>query len=114
VEVEPGCGEDGVAAVAVLPLEVIAVHPVLGLDVTDDRLDCGPSFHLAFDRGSGASHLAGDPDPEAVRVVVAAIALVDVDAPNLDAGVFLQIGDGGRERMAVEGMPWSALACRTN
>jgi fumarate hydratase, class I len=24
---------------------------VLGLDVTDHRLDCGPSFHLAFDDG---------------------------------------------------------------
>jgi hypothetical protein len=43
VEVESGGGEDSITAVAVLPLEVIAAHPVLGLDVADDRLDCGPS-----------------------------------------------------------------------
>ena len=38
MEVESGGGEDSIAAIAVLPLEVIAAHPVLGLDVTDDRL----------------------------------------------------------------------------
>ena len=36
------------------------------------------------------------------RVVVAAIALVDVDAPDLDAGVPLDVGDGAVQRVAVE------------
>jgi hypothetical protein len=52
VEVESG-SEDGVDAIAVLALEVVAVHPVHGFDVVDDRLDRGPSFHLAFDGGGG-------------------------------------------------------------
>jgi hypothetical protein len=52
VEVESG-SEDGVDAIAVLALEVVAVHPVHGFDVADDRLDRGPSFHLAFDGGGG-------------------------------------------------------------
>ena len=38
VEVKSG-GEDGVDAVAVPPVEVVAINLVLGLDVTDDRLD---------------------------------------------------------------------------
>ena len=38
VEVEAGGGEDGVDAVAVLPLEVVAVHPVVGLDLPDETL----------------------------------------------------------------------------
>jgi hypothetical protein len=39
VEVEAGGGEHGVDAVAFAALEVIAVHAVLGLEVTDHRLD---------------------------------------------------------------------------
>jgi hypothetical protein len=45
---------------------------------------------------------------------VAAIALVDVDAADLDAGVSLDVGDGVFQRVTVEGRPCSALACRTN
>ena len=41
VEVEAGGGEDGVDAVAVLALEVVAVPSMVGLDVTDDRLGGG-------------------------------------------------------------------------
>jgi hypothetical protein len=40
-EVVAGGGEHGVDAVAVAALEVIAAHAVLGLDVPNDRLDCG-------------------------------------------------------------------------
>jgi len=54
----------------------------LGLDVTDDRLDCRPSFYLAFDRSSSASDLANDPDPQVAWIIVAAIAVVELDAPN--------------------------------
>ena len=61
-------------------------------------------FHLAFDDGGGSFDLAGDKDAEPVRVVVAAIAPVDVDAPNLEAHVLLDVADRGLERMAVEGI----------
>ena len=77
---------------------------MLGLEVTDDRLDRAPSFHLAFDDGGGSFDLAGDKDAKPVRVVVAAIAPVDVDAPNLEARVLLDVADRGLERMAVEGI----------
>ena len=44
VEVETGGGEDGVDAVAVLALEVVAVHAMVGLEVADHRLDGGAAF----------------------------------------------------------------------
>ena len=104
VEVEAGGGEHGVAAVAVAALEVVATHAVLGLEVTDHRLDRGAALHLAADGLGDAADLAGDPDPESVGIVVAAIALVDVDALNLDAGSLLQIGGDRAERVAVKGI----------
>jgi len=72
--------------VAVASFEVIAAHPVLGLHVANDRLDCGAATHFATDRGGDAAHLAADPDAELLRMIVAAIAFVDVDAPGLDPG----------------------------
>jgi hypothetical protein len=104
VEVEAGGGEDRVDAVAFLALEVVAVHSMVGLEVADHRLDGGAALHLAFDCGGGPPDLAADKDAEAVGVVVAAIALVDVDASDLDAGVPLDVGDGAAQRMAVEGI----------
>ena len=38
-EVVAGSGEDGVDAVALGPLEIVAAHAVLGLEMADDRLD---------------------------------------------------------------------------
>jgi len=100
-EVVAGGGEDGVAAVAVAALEIVPVHAVLGLDVADDGLDGGAALHLAADGGGDAADLAGDPDPELVRMIVAAIALVDMDAAGLDAGKPLDAGDDRSEGMAV-------------
>jgi len=60
------------------------IHAVLGLGVADDRLDGGAAFHLAADRAGHPEHLAGDPDPELPFVIIAAVALVDVDATGLD------------------------------
>ena len=57
-EVVAGSGEHGVAAVAVSSFEMIAAHPVLSLDVPDDRLDGGAATHLAADRGGDAAYLA--------------------------------------------------------
>jgi hypothetical protein len=49
VEVESGGGHDGVDAVAVTSFEIIAAHPVFGFEMTDNGLDGGSSFHLAFE-----------------------------------------------------------------
>jgi hypothetical protein len=78
--------------------------------MTDDRLDGGAALHLALDGGGSAADLAGNPDPELVRMVVPAIApgsspgqaLVDMTAFDLDAGHALDIHDRGIEGMAVE------------
>ena len=57
-EVIAGSGEHGIDAVAVAVLEIIAPHPVLGLDMAYDRLDRGAAAHLAADRGGDAAYLA--------------------------------------------------------
>jgi hypothetical protein len=101
-EVISGGGEDGVDAVAVAPLEVVAAEAVFGLEMADGRLDGGSALHLAADRLGDAAHLAADPDPELVRMVVATIALVDVDVVGLDAGQLLDRGDDRAEGVAVE------------
>ena len=54
-------------------------------------------------------HLAGDPDAEFVPVVVAAIALVDMDAAGLDAGKRLEPGEDGPERVSIVGVPMQRL-----
>ena len=77
--------------------------------MADDRLDGSAAPHLAADRGGDPADLAGDPDPEPVRVIVAAIPLVDVDAAGLDAGEFFQIGDDGAQRVAVIGIAMERL-----
>ena len=101
-EVVAGGGEHGIDAIAVAPFEIIAAHAVLGLDVADDRLDRGAPLHLAADRGGDAPDLAGDPDAELLLVIVAAIALVDMDAAGFDPGQLLQLGDDRPQRVAVE------------
>src|SRR5260221_3328343 len=67
--------------------------------MADDRLDGGSALHLAADRLGDAADLAADPDPELVRMVMAAIALVDVDAAGLRPGQVLHTrahpGEGG-------------------
>src|SRR5579883_2476262 len=84
-----------------LRLLFMCCHPGL-LHVADDGLDCGPAAHLAANGGGDAAHLAADPDAELVRVVMAAITLVDMNAAGLDAGEFLHVLDHRSERMAVE------------
>ena len=104
MDVEAGGGEHGVDAVAFSALEAIAVHAVLGLEVTDHRLDRGAALHLTADGLGDRTNLARDPDPEAVGIGVAAVAFVDMDALDLDAGQLLQIGDDRPERMAAIGI----------
>src|SRR4030095_13662857 len=100
-EVVAGRGEHGVGTIALTPLEIVSIHAVFGLYVADDRLDGRSSFHLAPDGRGDPSRLAADPDPELVRVVMAAIALVDVDTVRLDAEELRHLSDGRAERMAI-------------
>jgi hypothetical protein len=65
---------------------------VLGLNVADDGLDSRATLHLATDGSGDAAHLPRDPDPEPVRVVVAAVPFVDVDAAGLHAGELFHVG----------------------
>ena len=104
MEIESDGRHHCIDAVAVASFEIIAVHSMLGLHVTDDGLDRGSAFHLAFDGDSGSPNLPGDPDPVFVRVVMAAIPLVDMGTLDLDTGILLDIGDGGVECMAIEGI----------
>lgn len=113
-EVESDGSEERVGAVAVWAFEVVAAHAVLGLQVADHRLDGGPALHLATDRLGHPTDLARDEDPEAVRVAVAAIAAVDMDAADGDAGEPFHTGDHGSERVAVERITVQRLACSTN
>lgn len=108
-EVIAGCGEDGVDAVAEAPLEIVAVHAVLGLDVADDGLDGRATLHLAADGSRDAADLTRDPDPEPMRVIVAAIPFVDMDAASLHASELLHVGDHGAERVPVEGIAMQGL-----
>jgi hypothetical protein len=103
-EVVAGGGEDGVDAVAFASFEIISVHAVLGLDMADDGLDGGAALHLAADGSGDAPDLAADPDAELVGMIVAAIALIDMDALGFDAGELFQIGDYRPEGVAVEGV----------
>ena len=109
-----GSGEHSIDAVTVASFEVIATHPMLGLDVPNDRLDRSAATHLAADRGGDAAYLAADPDAEFLGVVVAAIAFVDVDAAGLDPGQRLQLGNDRPKVWPSKGLPCSALACSTN
>ena len=113
-EVVAGGSEHSVAAITVASFEVIAAHPVLGLEVPNDRLDRGAAAHLAADRRDDAAYLAADPDAELLSVVVAAIAFVDVNATGFHPVQRFQLGDHRPQGMSSKGLPCSALACSTN
>src|SRR5919202_1617897 len=80
---------------------MIAAHVVLGCLMPDHRFDRRASLHLAFEGCRGPAHLARDPDLEAVRAVVAAIALVDMGALDRNPGYGGDIGHRGGQRVAV-------------
>ena len=77
---------------------------MLGLHVADHRFDGRSSLHLAPDGRRHPARLAADPDSELVRVIVAAITLVDMDAARLDAEEPGHLGENRAERVAVEGI----------
>lgn len=55
-------------------------------------------------RARHAAHLANDPDPEFVPMVVAAIAFVDIDAAGLDPAQLFEFGNHRPQGVAVEGV----------
>ena len=73
------------------------------LHVADHRLDGGSASLLAADDLGDPAHLVRDPDPGFVRVIVAAITFINVDAPNPDAGQLLHLGDDGTEEKSRDG-----------
>src|SRR5262249_28629611 len=71
-------------------------------------------FHLAADRPGDAAHLTADPDLELLFVIMAAVALIDMDAARGDPGLLLELGITGPSVWPSNGLPCSALACSTN
>src|SRR5712671_8237392 len=71
------------------------------LEMADHGFDGGATAHLATDGFGDPADLAADPDLEPVGIVVAAIALVAVDAADGNPCKPFEIGDDGTERMAV-------------
>src|SRR5437660_1925122 len=69
--------------------------------MADDRFDGGAPAHLATDGLGDTPDLTADPDLEPVRIVVAAIALVAVDAANRDTCKLFEIGDDGAQSVAI-------------
>src|ERR687898_404814 len=96
-----GSGKDGIDAVAVSALEIVAAHPMAVLEVADHGLNGGAAAHLAEDGFGDMADLAADPDPEPVGIVVTAIALVAVDAADGDTCGLFEIGDDRAERVGV-------------
>jgi len=84
------------------------------LEVADDGFDGSSAAHLAADGVGDTPDLTGDPDLEPVPIVVAAIALVAVDAAECNTCELFEIGDDGTESVAIYGLPCSALALSTN
>jgi hypothetical protein len=76
------------------------------LEMAERRLD--GAAHLAADGVGDPADLAGDPDLKMIGIVVAAIALVAVDAAHRDPCELFEIGDDGTERANVI---WAAVEC---
>jgi hypothetical protein len=94
-------GEHRVDAIAIAAGEIVAAHAGILLEMADDGFDGGAPAHLAADGLGDTPDLAADPDLELVRIVVAAIALVAVDAADRDTCKLFKIGDDGAESMAI-------------
>jgi hypothetical protein len=84
-------------------VEVIAVHPVLVLAVSDHRFDGRSAAHLAFDLGRDAALLLGGIDPELVigRRIVAVITGIGVQPLDFIADGLLDRRDDRRQRVPI-------------
>ena len=83
-EVVAGGSKNGIDAVTLSALEIVAAHRPL--EMADHGLDGGSVPHLAADGFGDTADLAADPDLEPVGIIVATIALVDMDPANSSAG----------------------------
>jgi hypothetical protein len=63
-----GGGENGVNAVAISALEIVATHPMVGLEMADHGLDGSSASHLAANDFCDAADRAANPDPEPVGI----------------------------------------------
>lgn len=75
----PTAAKDGIVGAALAVCEIVAVHPVLVLEVADDGLDSGATAHLPFDLGRNRTFLLGRVDFELVvgwRIVAAVAGVV--------------------------------------
>jgi hypothetical protein len=86
--------------------EEVAAHAVFGLDVADDGFDGRAAPQFALDSVGDATPLARDVDlePHVGRSVVAAIAAVGDDAGQGRTYLGLDLGQDGRQSMAVVGV----------
>src|ERR1700719_3751067 len=80
---------------------MVAAHRVVVLEMADHGLYGGAAAHLAADGFGDTTDLTADPDLEPFGIVVAAIALVAMDAAHRNACEFFKIGDDRTERVAV-------------
>ena len=69
--------------------------------MADRGLDGGAMARLATDGFGDPADLTADPDLEPIRIVVAAISLVTMDAAYCDTCELFEIGNDGTERVAV-------------
>jgi hypothetical protein len=88
---------------------MVTAHSVVVLEMADHRLDGGATPHLAADGFGDTANLAADPDLEPVGIVVAAVALVAVDAARCNTSELFEVGDDGTERVAVIGIAVQGL-----
>ena len=84
-QIVPGGREQRVDGVTSLAEEEVPVQPSVGLHVADGGLNGRSSPQLTTHSDSEAASAAGDHHLARAGVVVAAIALVDVDPFGLDA-----------------------------
>jgi len=80
---------------------MISAHPVVILEMAYHGLDGGAAAHLAADDFGNPADLAADPYLEPIGIVVAAIALVAMDAAHRSTCELFKVGDDGTEGVAV-------------
>jgi hypothetical protein len=83
--------------------EIVAVHSVILLEMTDDGFDGGAAFHLSFDDGRHTALLPGCVDFELViwRRVVASVSGIGVEPIDRPADKLLDRRDDASQGMAV-------------
>src|SRR5258708_31628730 len=88
---------------------MVAAHSVVVLEMADHGLDGGTTPHLAADGFGDAANLAAERGLEPVGIVLAAIALVAVNAARCNTCELFEVGDDGTERVAVIGIAVQGL-----